>query len=108
MLRTLTRFSTVFIVAALLTVTSTGCQPEGVEVDVAQGLSTSDLLKQDLQMVVDNGQMGSEMGSIENNLFKLKESDAALAEELTADLQELQSLQGSAAVSKAQSMIEKL
>ena len=100
-----TRMLPLVLVLALLPV---GCAPEPIEVDATQGLSTAELLKQDLQMVVDNGQMGSEMGSIENNLFKLKETDAALADELSADLQELQSLSGNQAVNKAKSMIEKL
>lgn len=106
MLRSATRLCTTVFVLALL---STGCQEKSIEVDVNQGMTTADLLKQDLQMVVDNGQMGSEMGSIENNIAIIRQTDAAKADELTADLQELQSMGSGPAVSdKAKSMIDKL
>jgi hypothetical protein len=97
-----------FPILCVLTLMTIGCAPEPIDVDVDQGMTTSELLKQDLQMIVDNGQMGSEMGSIENNLFKLKETNASLADELSADLQELQSLSGAEVVNKAKAMINKL
>lgn len=87
-----------------------GCGPSSTEVpEQDPGLTTSDLIKQDLQMVVDNGQLGSEMMSIKNNLEKLKSDDAAKAEELLTDLEELESLgSGPRVKSKAKEMIDKL
>lgn len=91
----------------LLVVAAVGCQEGSKEVE-DPGLSRKDLIKQDLQIVVDNEQMGSEMMSIKNNLESLKETDPALAEELLKDLEELQGESGSSAASKAKDMIAKL
>lgn len=86
-----------------------GCGgPSSEPVEVDQGMSVEELIKQDLQMTVDNGQLGSEMMSIQNNLEKLKATDPAKAEELMKDLEELQGAQGASAKSKAQAMIQKL
>ncbi|MFO7907790.1 MAG: hypothetical protein ACQESR_02870 [Planctomycetota bacterium] len=90
-----------FVVAAI------GCQAGSEPVEDPE-LSRKDLIKQDLQIVVDNAQLGSEMMSIKNNLESLKSTDAALAEELLEDLEKLESLSGSATKSKAEEMIAKL
>lgn len=91
----------------VLVVAAVGCQEQSNEVE-DPGLSRKELIKQDLQIVVENQQMGSEMMSIKNNLESLKSTDSALAEELLTDLEELEGKSGSAAASQAKSMIEKL
>jgi len=70
--------------------------------------ATTDLIKQNLQMVVESGEMGSEMMSIQGELDKMADENPQKATELREDLQELQGLQGAAAKRKAEEMIEKL
>lgn len=103
----MTSLSRVSLMLLLLVVFTVGC-PSGSTPVEDPGLSTADLIKNDLQMVVDNGQMGSEMMSIKENLEKLKETDAAKADQLLADLTELEGLSGAQLTSKAQAMIDKL
>lgn len=85
-----------------------GCGEGATEVPVDTGISVSQLIKRDLEMVAQNGQMGSEMMSIENNLEKLKVEDPAKAEAFRKDLDELAKLSGARAKSKAEAMIGKL
>ncbi|MFW6171881.1 MAG: hypothetical protein ACODAD_15450 [Planctomycetota bacterium] len=96
------RWAILFMVAAAI-----GCQ-QGSESVEDPGLSRKELITEDLRLVVENEQMGSEMMSIQNNLETLKSTDAALAEELLEDLEELEGMSGSAAKSKANEMIAKL
>jgi hypothetical protein len=91
----------------LALVLSVGCGPGSTPVEAPE-TSTVDLIKQDLQMTIDNGQMGSEMMSIQGNLDKMADENPQKASELREDLKELQGLQGAAAKSKAEEMIEKL
>ncbi len=100
----LVRISVLLLVALVI-----GCEGGGgsVPVDAPQS-SIADLIKNDLQMVVDNGEMGSEMMSIQNNLETLKSTDAAKADELLKDLEELEGLSGDAVKTKAEEMIGKL
>jgi hypothetical protein len=66
----------------------------------------AEAIKRDLQSTIDNGSLGSEMSSIEQNLEKL---DPAKAAELRKDLAELQKMSDPAQVkAKAQAMIGKL
>ncbi len=86
-----------------------GCNPDaGSTVVDDPGSSRAELIKTDLQMIVDNGEMGSEMMSVQNNLEALKADDAAKAEELLTDLQGLEGLSGEELKTKAQAMIDKL
>ena len=85
---------------------SIGCGPGSTPVEEPEGVTNVDLIVRDLESTVQNGQLGSEMMSIQNNLLKLE--DQALAEELQADLEELQGLTGARAKAQAQEMIDKL
>jgi len=86
-----------------------GCGESSTEVPVdPPGLTVRDLIKQDLQMIIDNGQLGSEMMSIENNLEKLKAENSGKAEELQKDLDELEKASGAKVKSIAQQMMNKL
>lgn len=86
-----------------------GCNPDAGSTAVEDpGLSRADLIKNDLQVIVDNGEMGSEMMSIQNNLEALKADDAAKAEELLTDLKGLEGLTGEEIKTKAQAMMDKL
>lgn len=84
-----------------------GCGPGSTPVEAPQ-VTTTDLIRQDLQMTVESGQMGSEMMSIQGNLDKLADEDPAKAAELREDLKELQGLSDAAAKAKAKEMIGKL
>lgn len=91
-----------------LAVAVIGCGPGSTPVEEEPGLSTKDLIRQDLQNTAETGQLGSEMMSIQNELEKLKQENPELAQELSEDLNELEGMQGSQAKSKAQAMIDKL
>ena len=88
-------------------VLSVGCGPGSTPVEAPE-TATTDLIKQNLQMVVESGEMGSEMMSIQGELDKMADENPQKATELREDLQELQGLQGAAAKRKAEEMIEKL
>jgi hypothetical protein len=71
--------------------------------------SAVDAVRRELQMVKDSGALGSEMISIQDNLEKMKATDAATAEALLADLQELESMSDEAQVrAKVDEMLGKL
>ena len=98
-----------FLVCALLlaSVTAGGCGVSSTPIEQPTS-STVELIKSDLKMVIDNGQLGSEMMSIQNNLEKLREENSAKAEELLADLKALEQASGAAVKAKAQQMMDKL
>lgn len=104
----MTSLSRISLLLLFFAVLAIGCQGSGSTPVAAPAGSTTDLVKKDLQMIVDNGQMGSEMMSIQNNLEKLKATDAAKADELLADLKGLEGLSGEQLKTKAQAMIDKL
>jgi hypothetical protein len=95
------------VLCGILLVAGCSNNPGSTPVD-APDLPQAELIKNDLQMVAESGQLGSEMGSIQQNLEAMKEADPAKAAELLKDLEELQSLSGDAAKSKAKAMIGKL
>ena len=99
--------SLVRISVLLLVVIAIGCKEGSTPVEAPQS-TVADLIKSDLQMIVDNGAMGSEMMSIQNNLETLKATDAAKADELLKDLKELEGMSGAKVKAKATEMLGKL
>lgn len=71
-------------------------------------ISTVDLIRNDLKMIADSGQVGSEISSIQDNLNKYRDENPAVASELLTELETLQGLSGAPAKSKANEMIAKL
>jgi len=61
-----------------------------------------------LQGVAETGEIDSGVMMVREQLEELKQTDAAKAEELLKDLDELESLSGEAAKTKAKEMLEKL
>lgn len=84
-----------------------GCGP-GSDTSAPVETSPADMVKQSLQSVVEGGDLGSGEETVRSSIEKLKATDAAKADELSADLDELVTLQGDAAKKKAQEMIDKL
>lgn len=67
-----------------------------------------DQVKQALQSVADTGEIDSGLMVVQEQLEEMKATDAAKAEELLKDLEELMGLSGDAAKTKATEMIGKL
>lgn len=67
-----------------------------------------DQVKQALQTVVDTGEIDSGLVVVQEQLEVMKATDAAKAEELLKDLEELMGLSGDAAKTKAGEMLGKL
>jgi len=92
----------------LFAVIAIGCGPRSIQVEQPD-TGPADAVKRDLEMVVQNGQLGSEMTVIQDNLEKMKATDSAKAAELLQDLEEMYSLSDPEAVKKkANEMIGKL
>jgi len=96
------------ILVGLVVVGMVGCGPGSTPVEAPTGISRAELIRNDLKMVVDNGQLGSEMSTIEDNLAIYREEQPQLAAELLTDLEALQKLSGPPAKAKATAMIAKL
>jgi hypothetical protein len=85
-----------------------GCGgPSGTRVE-PQSISVAELIRNDLRMAAENGQLGSEMSSIQDNLVKYRDENPAAAAELQGDLEKLQGLRGAQASAKANEMIAKV
>ena len=93
---------------ALVALTFSGCGPGSTEVQPI-AVSPKDMLKANLQSPAETGTLGSEMVVIEENIEKLAAEDAAKADVLRADLEELKKANNPSKVkSKAKEMIGKL
>ena len=100
----LIRFLFVAVSLAMLV----GCGPSSVPVEQSSQ-SPADAVVRNLKMVAENGQLGSEMVEIQQNLEQMKATDSATATELLAGLQEMESMTDPAAVkAKASEMLGKL
>ncbi len=85
-----------------------GCGgPTSTQVD-APSISVAEMIRNDLKMTAENGQLGSEMSSIMDNLATYREENPGLASELQGDLEKLETLSGAQATAKANEMIAKI
>ena len=92
----------------VLVVIVLGCSPGSVSVEQPDD-SPAEAVKRELETAAESGVLGSEMISIQENLEKMRGTDPAKADELLADLEQLQSMTDPAAVkAKASEMIGKL
>jgi hypothetical protein len=97
-----------YFAAVVALVCTIGCGgPSGTPVET-QTISVAELIRNDLKMTAQNGQLGSEMSSIQDNLVKYREENPAAAAELQSDLEKLQGLSGAQATAKANEMIAKV
>jgi len=89
-----------------------GCTSEASKTQPVQPpqISPVDAIRSALQSVAQSGQLGSEGLSIQENIQKLRATDAAKADALAADYQELEAAGADAAKvkAKAQEMLGKL
>ncbi len=93
---------------ALVCLVFSGCDPGSTEVQPI-AVSPKDMLKANLQSPADTGMLGSEMVVIEENIEKLAVEDAAKADALRKDLEELKKANNATKIkSKAKEMIGKL
>ncbi len=95
------------ILFALVFVTLIGCNSADTSTPVQQSAPT-DQVKSALQNVADTGVIDSGIVTVREQLDTLKATDAAKAETLLKDLDELEKLSGDAAKKKAEEMIGKL
>ena len=72
----------------LLSFTLVGCGPGSTEVQQV-AVPTKDILKASLQNPADSGQLGSEVITIEESIQKMKAENAANADALAKDFEEL-------------------
>lgn len=97
------------IVVLLSIVALFGCQSESVSVEQPEALPAAENAKVLLEGVAETGQLGSGAMSLRESLEELKQADAAKADPLLADLDELESLTDPAAIkAKAREMADKL
>lgn len=80
-----------------------GCGPGSTPVPVSE-TPPAELIRKDLQYIVDSGTVGSEMLTIQENINKIKENDPAKAEELQKQYDRLDKARGSQARSIAKKM----
>ncbi len=92
----------------MLAVAFAGCSPQSVPVEAPETTPT-EALKRDLRTPAESGELGSEMIAIQDNIEQLKQTDPALAEELSQDLEQMQSAKDPSKVKAiAQEMLTKL
>lgn len=104
MMKKLQALLSIVMVSAVLC----GCDPGSTEVQPI-AVSVKDVLKANLQSPADTGALGSELTVIEENIGKLATEDAAKADALKKDLEELKKANNAAKIkSKAKEMIGKL
>jgi hypothetical protein len=101
------RVLTLIGIASVLGCGSGALKGEKVE---APKIPAKEAVKNALKPIAESGQGSSAVGAIKNELKKLKESDPALAEELSKDADELMStrLSPEEVKAKANAMIQKL
>lgn len=86
-----------------------GCQGESVSVDQPEALPAAENAKVMLEEIAQTGEVGSGAMLLRESLEELKQSDAATADPLLADLDELEALTDPAAIkTKARQMADKL
>ena len=95
------------VLTLLFVVCLVGCGPSETTKKVTPPDAQTNI-KSALQNVVDTGQIDSGLMLVEEGLVEMKATDAAKAEELQKDLEELQGLSGDAAKTKAKEMLGKL
>lgn len=83
-----------------------GCQPAGTPVP-ENTIPPSEMIRNDLQSIINTNQLGSEMVTIEENINKIAETDPEKAEILRKEFDALNQRSGSPAA-KAKKMMEKL
>lgn len=96
----------ILTVAAIVSLV--GCGGPGSTPVPPPSISIADLIRNDLKMIADSGQVGSEVSSIQDNLTKYREENPAVASQLLTELEKLQGLSGAEAKSVANEMIAKL
>ena len=97
------------IVVLLSLVALLGCQPESVSVDQPDALPAAENAKAMLEGVAETGELGSGAMELRESLEEIKQTDAAKADPLLADLDALESLADPAAIkAKAKEMLDKL
>lgn len=84
-----------------------GCGPGSTPVPEST-TPPSELIRTDLQYIVESGQVGSEMMTIQENITRIGEEDPDKAALLQKDYDQLEKARGSQARSIAKKMIEKL
>lgn len=94
------------IAALLLVGLVLGCQPAGTPVP-QNVIPIPELIRQDLETIVQTNQVGSEMVTIDENITKLAETEPEKAEALRKEYDKLKSPGGSPAA-KAKKMMSKL
>src|SRR5262245_37523700 len=98
----------VSLLVCILVVGGASCGPKSIDV-APPDIGPAEAIKKDLQSVASSGSLGSEMRSIEQNLEKMKSTDAAKADALRKDLEALYKTTGADQIkSKANAMIKKL
>ncbi len=97
----------VCVLMLLVAVCLVGCGPAETTQKVGPPDAQAEI-KMALQSVADSGEIDSGLMMVGEQLESLKATDAAKAEELQKDLDELQGLSGDAAKKKAAEMIGKL
>lgn len=91
----------------LLVACLVGCGPSETTQKVEQP-AAQDQIKTTLQNVADTGEVDSGLMVVRDGLEEMKATDAAKAEELLKDLDELEQSSGEDAKTKAQAMLGKL
>ncbi len=84
-----------------------GCGPGSTPVP-EQTTPPTDLIRRDLQHIVDSGIVGSEMLTIEENINTLAETEPDKAAELKTELESLKGARGAQATQQAKKMIDML
>lgn len=91
-----------FLVSAFV-----GCGPGSTPVP-ENTTPPSELIRKDLQYIVDSGQVGSEMMTIQENITRISEEDPDKAAQLQKDYDQLEKAGRGQARSIAKKMMEKL
>ncbi|PQO26183.1 hypothetical protein C5Y96_22345 [Blastopirellula marina] len=84
-----------------------GCGPGSTPVP-ENTTPPAELIRKDLQYIVDSGQVGSEMMTIQSNITRIGEEDPDKAAKLQEDYNQLEKARGNQARSIAKKMMEKL
>lgn len=95
------------VLMLLFVVCLVGCGPSETTTRVEE-TPAQDQIEMGLKAVADTGMIDSGVELVREKLEEMKQTDAAKAEELLKDLDELQKLSGDAAKKKATEMIGKL
>jgi len=91
----------------LFVLTILGCSPGSTPVP-ENTTPPAELIRKDLQYIVDSGQVGSEMITIQKNIDEIKEEDAAKGAQLQESYDQLENARGNQARSIAKKMMEDL